>query len=122
LGANFNEAMASLTYQKKRWIFEGITTIAKVGFETNENASIGQDIYIPNNNRANEYGNFTTQGLTTDIINSTLKASYILNPKSQLILQAGITNRRVKNDIENTTTNMVFVGLKTGIMNRYFDF
>ena len=25
LGANFNEAMANLTYQKKRWIFEGIS-------------------------------------------------------------------------------------------------
>jgi hypothetical protein len=122
LGANFNEAMASLTYQKKRWIIEAMTTIAKVGLETNDNASIGQDLYIPNNNRANEYGNFTTQGLTTAIINSTLKASYILNPKSQLIFQAGITNRRYKNSIENTTTNMVFIGLKTGIMNRYFDF
>jgi hypothetical protein len=122
LGANFNEAMASITYQKKRWIIEGMTTIAKVGLETSDTASLGQDIYIPNNNRASEYGNYTTQGLTTDIINSTLKVSYVINPKSQLLLQAGFTNRTFKNSTENTSTNMVFIGIKTGIMNRYFDF
>lgn len=122
LGANFNEAMASLTYQKKRWIIEAITTVAKVGFETSDTASIGQDLYIPNNNRAQEYGNYTTQGLTTDIINSTLRVSYIVNTKSQLLLQAGITNRIYKNSIENNSTNMVFIGIKTAITNRYFDF
>jgi hypothetical protein len=122
LGANFKELMLSLTYQKKRWIFEVISTLAKVGLEANLQESIGQNIFIPNNNRANEYGYYTTQGLTTDIVNSTLKASYILNPKSQLILQAGITNRTYKNSIENTANNMIFIGLKTGIMNRYFDF
>ena len=122
LGANFNESMISLTYQKKRLIVEAISTVAKVGLETNDTASIGQDLYIPNNNRANEYGNYTTQGLTTDIINSTLKVSYIINPKSQLLLQAGITNRMYKNNIENTSTNMIFIGLKTNLANRYFDF
>ena len=122
LGANFNEAMSSLTYQKKRWIIEGMTTIAKVGLETSDTAIIGQDLYIPNNNRAKEYGNFTTQGLTTDVINSTLKVSYVINPKSQLLFQVGITNRMYKNSLENTSTNMVFIGIKTGIMNRYFDF
>ncbi|PCJ01534.1 MAG: hypothetical protein COB15_01030 [Flavobacteriales bacterium] len=122
LGANFNEAMASLTYQKKRWLIEAITTIAKIGLEINDTASIGQDLYIPNNNRANEYGNYTTQGLTTDIINSTLKVSYIINPKSQLLFQVGVTNRMYKNSVENTSTNMVFVGIKTAITNRYFDF
>ncbi len=122
LGANFNEAMVSLTYQKKRWIIEGMTTIAQVGLETSDTVSIGQDIYLTNNNRASEYGNFTTQGLTTDIINSTLKVSYLINPKSQLTLQAGITNRTYKNSIESTSTNMIFFGIKTGLMNRYFDF
>ncbi len=122
LGANFNEAMASLSYQKKRWIIEAMTTVAKIGFETSDTSSIGQDLYIPNNYRTKEYGNYTTQGLTTDIINSTLRVSYVLNPKSQLLLQAGITNRMYKNSIENTSTNMVFIGLKTAITNRYFDF
>lgn len=122
LGANFNEAIASLSYQKNRWIIEAMTTISKVGFDTNSTTSVGQDLYIPNNKRASEYGNTTTQGLTTDIINSTLKVSYLLNPKSQLLIQAGITNRSYKNSIENTSNNMFFIGIKTAITNRYFDF
>jgi len=122
LGANFNEAIASLTYQKKRWIIEGMTTIAKIGFDTNNTTSVGQDLYLPNDKRVSEFGNFTTQGLTTNIVNSTLKVSYVLNHKSQLLLQAGITNRSFKNDNINSSSNMIFIGIKTAITNRYFDF
>jgi hypothetical protein len=122
LGANFNEAMASLSYQKKRWIIETMATVSIVGFDTNSTTSVGQNLYIPNNNRASEYGNTTSQGLTTDIINSTIKVSYLLNPKSQLLLQAGVTNRSYKNSLENTSNNLFFIGIKTAIGNRYFDF
>jgi len=99
-----------------------MTTISKVGFDTNSTTSVGQDLYIPNNKRASEYGNTTTQGLTTDIINSTIKVSYLLNPKSQLLIQAGVTNRSYKNSIENSSNNMFFIGIKTALTNRYFDF
>ncbi len=129
LGANFNEALAGLTYHKKRWVFEAMSTIAKVGFDTNSTTSVGQNIYIPNDNRATDangnrvdYGYNTTQGLTTDIINSTLKISYVINPKSQFLFQVGVTNRSYKNNIENSSTNMFFIGIKTAITNRYFDF
>ncbi|MGB0882651.1 MAG: hypothetical protein ACPGSO_06825 [Vicingaceae bacterium] len=122
LGANFNEGIASLSYQKNRWIIEAMATVAKVGFDTNSTTSVGQDLYIPNNKRAADYGNTTTQGLTTDIINSTIKVSYLLNPKSQLLIQAGVTNRSYKNSLENTSNNLFFIGIKTAITNRYFDF
>ena len=118
-----------LAYQKKRWIIEAITTVAKVGFDTNTTTSVGQNLYLPNNNRALdengnliEYGYHTSGGLTTDIINSTLKVSYIINPKNQLLLQAGFTNRTYKNSIENNSSNMIFIGIKTALTNRYFDF
>ncbi|MBL4594745.1 MAG: hypothetical protein JKX68_13165 [Flavobacteriales bacterium] len=129
LGANFNEAVAGLTYHKKRWIIEGLATSAKIGLDTSSTTSVGQDVYISNQNRplddngkVIDYGYFTTQGLTTDIINSTLKISYVINPKSQLIFQVGVTNRTYKNSIETSSTNMFFVGIKTSITNRYFDF
>lgn len=122
LGANFNEAIASLTYQKKRWIIEAMATVAKIGFDTNTTTSVGQNVYLPNDLRASDYGNTTTQGLTTDIINSTLKISYVLNPKSNLLIQAGVTNRSYKNSIENTSNTLFFIGIKTAITNRYFDF
>jgi len=122
LGANFNEAIASLSYQRNRWIIEAMATVSKIGFDTNSTTSIGQDLYIPNNKYASEYGNTTTQGLTTDIINSTIKVSYLLNPKSQILIQVGVTNRNYKNSIEDSSNNMFFIGVKTAITNRYFDF
>ena len=129
LGANFNEAVAGLTYHKKRWIIEALATAAKIGLDTNSTTSVGQNIYIPNNNRPLDdkgrivdYGYNTAGGLTTDIINSTLKVSYVINPKTQLLLQLGITNRSYKNNIESSSTNMFFIGIKTAITNRYFDF
>jgi len=122
LGANFKEVTLSLAYQKKRWIIEAFSTIAKVGFDTSATISIGQDIYRPYNDREKDYGFYTTNGLVTDIINSTLKVSYIVNPKSQMLLQVGVTNRMVTNQFMDNSTNMFFVGLKTAITNRYFDF
>jgi hypothetical protein len=129
LGANFNEITGGITYQKKRWIVEGLTTMAKIGLDTSATSSIGQDVYIPNNDRPDnsngnsiDYGYTTAGGLTTDIINSTLKVSYVINTKSLLLLQVGITNRTYKNSVESSSTNMFFIGVKTAITNRYFDF
>ena len=121
LGANFKETTIGLSYTRKRWILEGLTTIAKVGFDTRLTSSIGQDVYRSSNIRVQDFGHFTTQGLTTDIINTTLKLSCIINPKSQLILQVGATNRTFMNSVTNQSSNLFFVGLRTSIINRYFD-
>ena len=121
LGSNFKEITIGLTYHKKRWIIEGLSTIAKVGLDTSATSSIGQDVYKPNNWRVKDYGHTLGQGLSTDIINSTLKISYVINPKSQLLFQFGITNRMYKNDFADSSTNMFFIGLKTAIINRYTD-
>lgn len=122
LGSNFKEIVAGLTYTKKRWIFEGLTTIAKVGLDTNSTSSIGQDVYLPYNLREQDYGYSIAGGLSTDIINSTVRISYVINPSSQMLLQAGVTNRMYKNKFVDSSTNMFFIGLKTAITNRYTDF
>ena len=120
LGANFKEAIVRLAYYKKRWVFEGSAQVASIGFDTS-GTNYGQDIYQPYNEREKEYNNTIAQGLTTDLMNTTLKVSYIVNPKSGLMFNAGVTNRIFKNTAVNSNTNFVFVGIKTGIMNRYTD-
>lgn len=128
LGANFNEIALGLTYTKKRWVIEAMSTIAKIGLDTSSN-SVGQDVYIPYNNRLDpitgeriDYGYETGGGLSTDIINSTLKISYLVNAKAQMLLQFGVTNRMYKNKYSNDSNNMFFIGLRTAITNRYTDF
>ncbi len=122
LGANFKEVMAGLTYTKKRWIFEGIATAAKIGLDTSATTSIGQDIYKPYNNRAENYGYETGGGLSTDIINATVKASYVLSPDSKTIIQLGVTNRIYNNKFTDSSTQLFFIGIKTALTNRYNDF
>lgn len=121
LGANFNEVALGLTYTKKRWVIEAMSTIAKIGLDTN-NSSIGQDVYLPYNLREQNYGYETGGGLSTDIVNSTLKISYLVNAKSQMLLHFGVTNRIYKNKFADDSNNMFFIGLRTALTNRYTDF
>jgi len=130
LGANFKETLVRISYHKNRWVLEASSTFAAVGLDTNSTTSVGQDIYIPNNNRpidsstgkVIDYGYTTGGGLITDIINSTLKITYIINPKSNFTINGGITNRRYKNAQTDISTNYFFIGLKTNLINRYFDY
>ncbi|MCB0402807.1 MAG: hypothetical protein KDD41_12035 [Flavobacteriales bacterium] len=122
LGANFKELMGGLTYTEKRWIVEGTATWAKVGLDTSATTSIGQDIFKAYNTRAQNYGYVTGGGLSTDILNGTLKASYVINPKTNFIFQVGITNRIIRNQHVKASNQLFFIGLKTAITNRYTDY
>ncbi|MCO6500516.1 MAG: hypothetical protein J5I47_09095 [Vicingus serpentipes] len=130
LGANFQEVMTGLSYHKKRWVFEATSTFAKIGLDTNNTTSVGQDIFIPNNDRPLnsstgkeiDYGYVVGGGLSTNIVNSTLKITYIINPKSRFTITGGVSNRRYKNNLSDLSTNYFFIGLKTNLINRYFDY
>lgn len=122
LGANFNEAYIGLNYNFNRWIIEAKITAAKTGFDTDTSFSIGQDVFLPYNLRENEYGHSIAQGLTTNIINKSIKASYMLHSKSNLALQLGINHRTFENNNENTSLWWFQVGIKTLLINRYSDF
>lgn len=121
LGANFKEIVGGLSFHKKRWIFEAMSTFAKIGLDTNSNFSIGQDIYQPYNNREKEYGYQTGGGTNTTIMNNSFKVSFVLNPKMQTIIQLGINNRTYKNAFINESSNWFSVGIKTALINQYFD-
>ena len=122
LGANFKESIAQLTYHKKRWVLETLVSYAEVGLDTSDVTTIGQDIYKPYNDREQNYGYFVGSGNNTKVLNSTLKISYVLNPQSRLTLYGGVSNRTVKDQFANVSDNFFFIGLRTNIINRYFDF
>ncbi|MBI2280639.1 MAG: hypothetical protein HYU68_08120 [Bacteroidetes bacterium] len=120
LGANFKEVIGGISYHKKRWIFEAQSTYAKVGLDSNQ-FSLGQNIYQPYNNREKDYGYITGGGINTTIMNNSFKVSFVLNPKMQTIIQLGVNNRRYKNDFVNESTNWFSFGIKTALINQYFD-
>src|SRR5690606_26768356 len=121
LGANFNEILGGISFHKKRWIFEAMSTYAKVGLDSSVNFSIGQNIYQPYNEREKEYGYITGGGINTTILNNSFKVSYVLNPKMQTIIQLGISNRTYQNKYGNESSNWITFGIKTALINQYFD-
>lgn len=121
LGANFNEVLGGISFHKKRWIFEAMSTYAKVGLDSSVNFSIGQNIYQPYNEREKEYGYKTGGGINTTILNNSFKVSYVLNPKMQTVIQLGINNRTYQNKYGNESSNWITFGIKTALINQYFD-
>ncbi len=126
LGSNFKESVTWLRYRYKRIIGELEIMYAKQGRDT-ASSNWGTNVYKTYNTRNQEYGNKVLQGIPTSTFYTDAKIAYLVNPKTNLRLEAGITLRRFKTDIEkgalkNETTKYVYFGLHSNIANRYFDF
>ena len=50
------------------------------------------------------------------------KIGYLVNPKTNLVVECGVTNRIVKNEYGTNKTIFAYFGIKTCLNNRYFDF
>ena len=119
-GANFREVLGGITYANKRWVIETMSSVVQVGLDDSR-FSIGQNIYQPYNERKQNYGYEIGGGLKTTVLNNSLKVSYVLNPKMQTIIQLGVNNRRYTNDVVNSSSNWFSFGIKTALINQYFD-
>lgn len=101
-GNNFNELIGIINYKYKR-----LFTQAKIN---------SADYYsiVSNGNSLTSY----------DTKLSILQAhlGYILNPKNNLALVMGVTNRTETNDIAENKTNYIYFSIKTSLRNLYYDF
>jgi len=121
LGANFTESVTFLNYQYKKWAFETQFLYAIYGKDVN-GINYGHNIFASYNTRPNDYGNKFYQGLKTNLLYSKIKIGYYLIPSANLLAEAGIAIRQEKNSASALSSNFVFIGIKTGLINRYSDF
>ncbi|TAL58123.1 MAG: hypothetical protein EPN85_12300 [Bacteroidetes bacterium] len=121
LGANFAESVSFLNYQHKKWLFETEFLYAMYGKDEN-GKNYGQNIFESYSTHPNEYGNKFFQGLKTNLLYTKLKIGYYFIPTANLIAEAGVAVRQEKNSVSSVGSNFIFIGIKTGIMNRYSDF
>ncbi|MFM7901029.1 MAG: hypothetical protein ACKPAD_03495, partial [Bacteroidota bacterium] len=82
----------------------------------------GNNVLLSYETRPEEYGNSTGQGLNTDLLNVELRLGYLVNPSSNLVLEAGARLRSAQNSFGKMDTRQVWFGLRNVISNRYFDF
>jgi hypothetical protein len=126
LGANFYESVSKLNYKYKNFFSEVEIIYAVIGYDIKDTVgkyiNYGQNIFESYTTHPNEYGNWVGQGLKTKQIYTDFKIGYLVNPKTNLVVECGVTNRIAKNEYGTNKTIFSYFGIKTSLNNRYFDF
>jgi len=121
LGANFVESATFLNYRYKRFFIEAKCVYAIYGGDS-LGTDYGKNIFISYNKRPKDYGNTTTQGLKTTLINASLRVAYMLDTKMNLKIELGFAERVEQTIVKTTQTPMIFLGIRTDLSTLYTDF
>lgn len=121
-GSNLKEAILIANYRYKRWNMNLKSVYKKSGLEKSDTSSIGTDVLRSYNDRESEYGNVIGQGIPYQQFHNTFSVSYLVNPSNMMFFEAGIVNRHQITAGTALQQNYIFVGLRTGILNFYYDF
>ncbi|MDN3581135.1 gliding motility protein RemB [Mucilaginibacter flavus] len=119
-GANFREAVALLNYSYKRFDFSGEVDYGHYGLDIN-GQNFGKDLYQLYIDPSRQYGNYTGQGLTTNMVFLEGKVAYLLNPKYNLRIELGGLYRTEKNAQFNDKTAMLSFGIRSSFRSMYND-
>jgi len=126
-GANFREWVGLLNYTYKRFDFSGEADFGRYGFDEN-GANFGKDIFElwtqparQVDNADYSVGNYTGQGLTTNLVYLEGKVAYLLNPKYNLRIELGAIYRTEDNVQFRDRTTWITLGLRSSFRNLYTD-
>jgi len=140
LGANFSEFLVMANYKYKRWQLDGKLIFAKYGSDydpsiatDNNSWSYGNDLYESTGvfeetsgkvyeGRPSDFGIEMYQGNLTTVNLKNFNIAYIVNPKTNLKINLGVTLRDFKNDDGELKTQFINFGIKSDLFNHYYDF
>lgn len=122
-GSNFYESVSFLRYSWKRFFFDARYSYMVYGADTT-GTNYGGDIFKLYQTRTQEYDNKIGVGADKNVITyKDFTVSYMLNPKSNMTVSLGVTNRTQKCDVHDDKNQwMYFVGFRTNLNNFYYDF
>lgn len=121
MGANFREFIAMGSYTMGNWMATIKMNFAMYGVDT-AGKDFGKNIFISYNNRVSEYGNEIGQGLKTNLTTADVCFSYLLNRRTNMRIEAGITTRKENNKDWDKQMQYIYFGIRTGLRNIYYDF
>ncbi|HTD42270.1 MAG TPA: hypothetical protein VK671_16685 [Mucilaginibacter sp.] len=119
-GANFRELVGMLNYSYKRFDFSGEFDYGHYGLDT-AGMNYGKDIFQLYTSPARLFGNYTGQGLTTNMYYLEGKVAYLLNPKYNLRIELGGIFRQEQNAQFKDRTTMLTIGLRSSFRQLYSD-
>jgi hypothetical protein len=121
LGANFIESVSFINYRWKNFFVEAKLLYSVIGkdrlLENN-----GNNVYNDYTIHGDEYGHHILDVIKTTLIYNDLRVNYLINPKTNLNLELGVTDRTYTNDFAEQSSRFVYFGLRTSLENYYFDF
>ncbi|MCK5823804.1 MAG: gliding motility protein RemB [Ichthyobacteriaceae bacterium] len=130
-GANFWESVSLIRYRYNRFFIDSKLIIGEKGYDSvNDDGTVtnwGGDIYRSYREREQNYGNEIGQGNTGTLMYLGLKSGYIVNHLTNLKLFVDFTYRKFdilqeQTYLKNSNDYMISVGMRTDILNKYFDF
>ncbi len=121
LGANFREVIGVTDYAYKNWWFRLEAFVAQQGLDSaNGIVNYGRDIFSNNTNFPQ--GNISTaQGIKTNIYYGELRVAYVLNPRTNLRLEGGLTYRRETNAVAKFEDKYAYIGVRISFRNLVYD-
>jgi len=123
-GANFREIIGLVNYAWDRWDFSLQGMFTQNGLDLPDGSNMGGNIFQSYNTIPNIYGNHIAQGIKNNIYYADAKAAYVLNPKYNLRLELGYTQRYAKAQYETPVVNksgVVSFGLRSSFRAIYND-
>lgn len=119
-GANFRELVGLLNYTYKRFDFSGEGDYGHYGLDMN-GLNYGKDIFQIYTSPAKLFGNYTGQGLTTNMYYMEGKVAYLLNPKYNLRIELGGIFRQEQNSQFKDRTTWLTFGVRSSFRTIYND-
>lgn len=122
LGANFYELIGIVSYEMNRFDFRLQLNVARYGTDSSQQVNYGQDIAKSYNTRLQDYGNYIGQGVKNTLWYSDLRVSYLLNPLTNLRIEASYTFRSLETGGSESKTSWFAFGVRSSFRNLYYDF
>jgi len=121
MGANFREFITMASYTYGNWMANLKMNFGMYGVDT-AGKDFGKNIFISYDQHVSELGNEIGQGLRTTLSVADVSLAYLLNRRTNLRIEAGCTLRREKNNQWDKQMQYIYVGIRTGLRNLYYDF
>ena len=123
LGANFSEFLLLMNYKWKNFVVDGKIISSKYGSDIKGDPfSYGSNVYVSYNDRPADFGIDMYQGNLTTVNLKNFNIAYIVNPKTNLKINLGVTLRDFKNEDGELQTQFINFGIKSDLFNHYYDF
>lgn len=122
LGANFRELLFQGQYSYKHWWFRLEFFTATYGGDSSASLNYGRNIFkLLNTNTVTDNATIG-QGLSTDILYADARVAYILNPATNMRIEAGFTFRNEKNAAVSFQDRIVYIGIRMSFRKISYDF